>query len=134
MICPAETLSVPASKASNVDLPAPLGPMSPVRVPRRTASDTPETAWTPPKSRLTSMACRTTSCPAAGPIGTAGSVDIAEAAELTGPSLVIGTGPALVIGTGPALVIGSVAPVGATLVAAAGASPARAVLPGKEIT
>ena len=32
---------MPASSASSVDLPAPLGPMRPVRVPRRTDSETP---------------------------------------------------------------------------------------------
>ena len=37
--------------ASSVDLPAPLGPISPVSVPRRTENDTSSTARTPPKSR-----------------------------------------------------------------------------------
>src|SRR5579863_9529369 len=60
MTWPAETPRVPASIASRVDLPAPLGPISPVSVPRRTTSDTPATARTPPNTRVTSMAWSTT--------------------------------------------------------------------------
>src|SRR6266576_7026867 len=47
--------------ASNVDLPAPLGPISPVSVPARTENDTSSTARTPPNSRETPTASSTTS-------------------------------------------------------------------------
>src|SRR5215475_6629816 len=46
--------------ASNVDLPAPFGPISPVSVPARTENDTSSTARTPPNSRETPTASSTT--------------------------------------------------------------------------
>src|SRR5215472_18160549 len=46
--------------ASSVDLPAPLGPISPVSVPRRTQKETSITALTPPNSRDTLTASSTT--------------------------------------------------------------------------
>src|SRR3984885_11700969 len=63
---------VPASMARSVDLPALLGPMRPVSVPRRTERETPATARTPPNSRTTSLACSATS-PAPGDRATAAS-------------------------------------------------------------
>src|SRR5690348_4919076 len=46
--------------ASNVDLPAPLGPISPVSVPARTENETSSTARTPPNSRETPTTSSTT--------------------------------------------------------------------------
>src|SRR5215470_3952484 len=43
----------------NVDLPAPLGPMSARISPRASANETPSTAWTPPNARRTSSTWRT---------------------------------------------------------------------------
>src|SRR5712692_105443 len=48
--------SVPAMTARNVDLPAPLGPISPVICPRGTSIDTPSTACIPSKCRWMSSA------------------------------------------------------------------------------
>src|SRR5712691_1450054 len=66
-IVPSLAGSVPASTAMNVDLPAPLGPIRPVILPRSTTSDTPSTACTPSKWRRTS---RATSIGRSGSAGT----------------------------------------------------------------
>src|SRR5438094_2851660 len=51
---------------TSVVLPAPLGPIRPWIDPCSTSSDTPSTAWTPPKCRRTSSRRRST-CPGAWP-------------------------------------------------------------------
>src|SRR5579864_7424411 len=53
---PDEGGSVPARTASNVDLPAPFGPMSPVIRPGITSIETPSTACMPSKCRWMSRA------------------------------------------------------------------------------
>src|SRR5438309_388014 len=53
---PADAGRVPASTAMKVDLPAPLGPISPVMRPGMTSIDTPSTACMPSKWRWMSRA------------------------------------------------------------------------------
>ncbi len=93
--------SVPASIASNVDLPAPFGPISPVSVPFRTENDTSRTARTPPNSRDRCAASSTTSPggrrpSGAGPVGGVRSgtalAAAAVAAEPAGPALAASDG------------------------------------------
>src|ERR1700682_6170314 len=54
---------------TNVVLPAPLGPMRPWIAPFSTSSDTPSTACTPPKWRLTSSSRRSTGLRSGPPAG-----------------------------------------------------------------
>src|SRR5215813_11292099 len=56
---PASARNWPVRMLKNVDLPAPLGPMSAQISPRASANETPFTAWTPPNARRTSSASRT---------------------------------------------------------------------------
>src|SRR5438270_10954097 len=57
-IVPLVAGSVPASTARKVDLPAPLGPISPVIWPGGISRETPSTARIPSKCRCTSVAVR----------------------------------------------------------------------------
>src|SRR5450759_2358175 len=54
---------------TRVVLPAPLGPIKPWIEPCSTSSDTPSTAWTPPKCRWTSSRRRSTYIPTRPPPG-----------------------------------------------------------------
>src|SRR6202035_2424345 len=72
MIRPALAGRVPASTASNVDLPAPLGPMSPVMWPGSTSRETASTACIPSKCRLTPRPTSSGRGPAAGSLSATG--------------------------------------------------------------